>query len=130
MLSVVEIALEKSVLGMKSLGEKAVEAPMFSTMAGYNEGAIVGYDYVLDVDFFVRPDQTCWMTGRQQAHWTRRGTDNIHAPTCYLVTAYGSRRAHAEPRALVLFVLVYPRVLYGEFEHSVSPFEGAVVIER
>lgn len=56
MLSVVEIALEKSALGMKSFGEELMEEPIFSTIAGCKEGAIVDYDCVLDVGSFVRPD--------------------------------------------------------------------------
>lgn len=56
MLSVVEIALEKRALGMKSFDEELIEEPRFSTIAGCKEGAIVGYDCVLDVGCLVRPD--------------------------------------------------------------------------
>lgn len=40
MLSVVEIAREKSAFGTKSFGERSVEEPMLSAVAGYSEVAI------------------------------------------------------------------------------------------
>jgi hypothetical protein len=42
-LSVDEIAREKSVFGTKLLGEESEGEPMLSTVAGYSEGAIEGY---------------------------------------------------------------------------------------
>ena len=48
MLSVVEIAREKSAFGTKSLGEKSEGEPMLSTVAGYSEGAIECYVIRLD----------------------------------------------------------------------------------
>lgn len=48
MLSVDEIAREKSVLGTKSFGERSEGEPMLSTVAGYSEGAIECYVICLD----------------------------------------------------------------------------------
>ena len=43
MLSVDDIAREKSVFGMKPFGEESEDEPMLSTVAGYSEGAIGRY---------------------------------------------------------------------------------------
>ena len=48
MLSVDEIAREKSVFAMKSFGEETEGEPMLSPVAGYSEGAIVCYSICFD----------------------------------------------------------------------------------